>query len=191
MSLTIHTDKIYEHLIKGQFICSNSPNIAIRKLYSIIDEDDNYTELYEYFKKINLILERGNQYYYFSRKETKVNLERKLEYLFKWIDIIDFFKTYDSSFDSGYRFIPSDILVSLKTDAELKSKLDAIKKHTNGRENYSDIIKRTLDSLVRDNFLEIEDELSNTYKVLSSFKYLEELILLINIPEEVENEIPE
>jgi hypothetical protein len=160
-------------------------------LYSIIDEDDNYTELYEYFKKINLILERGNQYYYFSRKETKVNLERKLEYLFKWIDIIDFFKTYDSSFDSGYRFIPSDILVSLKTDAELKSKLDAIKKHTNGRENYSDIIKRTLDSLVRDNFLEIEDELSNTYKVLSSFKYLEELILLINIPEEVENEIPE
>lgn len=191
MSLTIHTDKIYEHLIRGQFICSNSSNAEIRKLFSILDNDDNYNELYDYFKKINLILEKGNQYYYFSRKENKITLEKKLERLFKWIDIIDFFKTYDSSFDSGYRFIPSEILVSLKTDAELKSKLDAIKKHTNGKENYSDIIKKTLDSLVKDNFLEIEDELSNTYKVLSSFKYLEELILLINIPEEVENEIPE
>lgn len=191
MSLTIHTDKIYEHLIRGQFICSNSSNAEIRKLCSILDNDDNYNELYDYFKKINLILEKGNQYYYFSRKENKITLEKKLERLFKWIDIIDFFKTYDSSFDSGYRFIPSEILVSLKTDAELKSKLDAIKKHTNGKENYSDIIKKTLDSLVKDNFLEIEDELSNTYKVLSSFKYLEELILLINIPEEVENEIPE
>jgi len=36
--------------------------------------------------------------------------------------------------------------------------------------------------------MELENPISNTYKVLSSFKYLEQLILTINIPEETSNE---
>jgi hypothetical protein len=36
----------------------------------------------------------------------------------------------------------------------------------------------------------MENEILKTYKILSSFKYLEELVMNINIPEEVQNEIP-
>ena len=43
----------------------------------------------------------------------------------------------------------------------------------------------------KDGYLEIENEILKSYKVLSSFKYLEELISNINIPEEVQHEIPE
>ena len=35
------------------------------------------------------------------------------------------------------------------------------------------------------------NEISETYKVLTSFNYLKDLINTINIPEEIANEIPE
>ena len=191
MNTPKHTAEIFEILSKGQFICSNSSKDFIRKLYSIIEEEGNFDDLYDYFQNINFILEKGDEYYYFSRNETNVNLERKIETAFKWIDIIDFFKTFDNSFGAGYRFTPSEINVRLNTDADLKSKLDSLKKYAPKKSNYSEIIKKIIELLEKDNFIELQDEISNTYKVLASFKYLEQLILTINIPEEIANEIPE
>jgi hypothetical protein len=39
--------------------------------------------------------------------------------------------------------------------------------------------------------LELENEITNTFKVASSFKYLEQLIVSIHIAEEVQYEIPQ
>ena len=50
---------------------------------------------------------------------------------------------------------------------------------------------KILKKLIDDTFIELENEITHQYKVLTSFKYLEQLILTINIPEEVRNEIPE
>ncbi len=183
------TSDIYETLKKGPFICSNSSNNVIRKLYTIIDDD--YDLLYPFFAKINYLLERGDEYFYFTRTESKADLERKLEIAYKWIDIVDFFKTLDNSFGSGYRFTPSDILVKLNVDADLKFKLEGLKKHTAGKEKFGEIIEKVLEILAKDNFIELENEISKSYKVLASFRYLEQLILSIYIPEEVQHEIPE
>lgn len=185
-----HTAEIFEVLSKGKFICSNSSNDLNRKLYAIL-EDDNYFELLtSYFGNINFILEKGNGYFYFSRNESKVNLDRKLEIAFKWIDILDFFKTFDTSFGSGFRFSIADITVRLNTDADLKSKLSALKKITK-KTNHTEAVSRLVDFLIKDNFVELQDEITNTYKVLSSFGYLEELIMTLHIPEDIANEIPE
>src|SRR5690606_33283522 len=102
------TAAIFETLSKGQFISSNSSDESIRKLYSVIEEEQNFEYLYNYFLNINFILEKGDQYFYFSRPENKIDLERKIEQFFKWIDILDFLKSFDHSFSSGYRFTPSD-----------------------------------------------------------------------------------
>jgi len=182
---------IFEILSRGQFICSNSPDESIRRLYSVIDEDQNFEYLHDYFLRIDFILERGDEYYYFSRAESKVDLERKIEQAFKWIDILDFLKTFDSSFGSGYRFTPSDILVRLKLEAELKSKLEGLKKHTGGKEKFNEIIDKILGDLEKDKFIGLENKISNQYKVLSAFGYLEQLVMAINISENVINEIPE
>lgn len=185
-----HTAEIFEVLSKGKFICSNSSNDLNRKLYTIL-EDENYFELLtSYFGNINFILEKGNGYFYFSRNESKVNLDRKLEIAYKWIDILDFFKTFDSSFGSGFRFSIADITVRLNTDADLKSKLSALKKITK-KTNHTEAVSRLVDFLIKDNFVELQDEITNTYKVLSSFGYLEELIMTLHIPEDIANEIPE
>lgn len=189
MTIPRHTSDIFEMLSKGQFICSNSSKDHIRRLYTIVDE--HFDDLHDYFKHINLVLERGDEYFMFTREENKTDLERKLEAAFKWIDIVDFFKTVDPAFSTGYRFAPADILVRLTVDVNLKNKLEGLKKYAGGKEKHADILDKVLDQLRRDNFIELENEITNSYKALSSFTYLERLILSINISESVKNEIPE
>lgn len=186
-----YTKEIFEILSKGQFICSNSSSDNIKKIYDIIETDNNFEILSEYFSNINFVLEKGDEYYYFSRPESKISLELKLETAFKWIDIVDFFKTYDNSFVSGYRFSPSKIQTQLEVNSDLKTKLNNLNKYVQKKNgNYLENIKKIIELLEKDNFVELVDEMTENYKVLSSFSYLEQLILTINIPEEVENEIP-
>lgn len=189
MPVPRQTSDIFEILSKESFICSNGSDDKLRKLYTIIDE--NFEDLYDHFLTINFILEKGDEYFMFTRKENRADLERKLEAAFKWIDILDFFKTFDNSFGSGYRFTPHSILAKLSVDTDLKNKLEALKKFTQGKEKHAEIVDKILDLLMKDNFIERENEITNSYKALASFNYMEQLILSINIPDSVINEIPE
>lgn len=191
MEVPTQTAEIFKILSKGQFINSNSSDKKIADLYRIIEDEQNFENLYEYFLNINFVLEKGNEYFYFSRPETKTDLEKKIETAFKWIDIVDFLKTFRNDFGSGVRFSPSDILVQIKTDADLETKLEQLKKYADKKETQSDIVEKILSDLTKDSFIEIENQITQQYKVLASFNYLEQLILTINIPEEVKNEIPE
>ncbi|MDW5288778.1 condensin complex protein MksE [Formosa sp. PL04] len=188
---TKYTSEIFDVLRRGQFICSNSPKDNIQILYKVLEDEDTFNDLHNYFKQINYILEQGNEYFYFSRLEKNVDLDRKLEKVFNWIDILDFFKTFDSSFDVGFRFTPSDVVNQLKNNADLKSKLDYLKKISGDKKSYIDRIKKIIEKLEKENFITLESEISETYKVLTSFYYLKEIVTTINIPEETENEIPE
>ena len=191
MNVPHQTSEIFKILSKGQFISSNSSNKAIQELYNAIDNEQNYDILREYFGYINFVLEKGDEYFYFSRPETKTDLETKIEKACKWIDIIDFLKSYDNAFGSGFRFSPSDILVQLKTGAELETKLDKLNEVNKNKETQKEILDMILKQLTDDNFIEIENTRTMQYKVLASFKYLENLILTININEDIKNEILE
>jgi hypothetical protein len=194
MNIPKTTGEIFEILSKGQFICSNSSVARISKLYNIIEDEDNYDLLYDYFLNINFVLEKGDEYYYFSRhNESRADTERKLESAMRWIDIVDFLKTLDSSFGPGYSFSPSQAAVKISVDAFLQNKADGIRNILRIDENvpYKDLVAKVAELLCRDGFMESENEILNTYKVLSSFKFLEELIDNINIPEEIKDEIPE
>lgn len=194
MNVPRQTGEIFEILSSGQFICSNSADVRISKLYDIIDDNEKYELLYDYFSAIGFLLEKGDEFYYFSRKnESKGDLERKLETACKWIDVLDFFKTFDNAFVSGYSFTTQEIVVQIKVDAVLKSKADGLRKvfKLDEKMPYNEVITKVTDSLCKDGFAEIENEILKSYKILSSFKYIEELVTNINIPEEVQNEIPE
>ena len=194
MNVPRQTGDIFDILSNGQFICSNSADTRISKFYDIIDDTEKYELLYDYFFAIGFILEKGDEFYYFSRKnESKADLERKLETACKWIDILDFFKTFDNAFVSGYSFTTQEIVVRIKVDAVLKSKTDGLRKvlKLDDKTPYDEVITKVVDSLCKDGFAEIENEILKSYKILSSFKYLEELVNNINIPEDVQNEIPE
>ena len=194
MNVPRQTGEIFDILSNGQFICSNSADNRIAKLYDLIDDAEQYETLYDYFSAIGFLLEKGDEFYYFSRKnESKADLERKLEAACRWIDVLDFLKTYDNAFGSGHSFTSQEITVRIKVDAVLKSKADNLRKmlKMDDKTPYNELVEKVVDNLCKEGFAEKENEILKTCKMLSSFKYLEELVMNINIPEEVQDEIPE
>lgn len=185
------TAEIFKELSKGQFISANSHDKTIRTLYRLLDDEENFMALTEYFSQIEFTLEKGHDYFYFSRPESKVTLESKLERAYRWIDILDFFKTYNHAFGAGYRFRSAEILVKIKTDADLEAKLEGLRKYTREQTKHEDILANINRSLVSETFFELENEITGQYKVLSAFHYLEALVLTINIPEDISHEISE
>lgn len=184
-----YTAGIFETLSKGKFICSNSADDNTRKLYNVVDEQ--FDELYNYFIAINFVLERGDEYFYFSRNEAKATLESKIEQAYRWVDVVDFFMAFNNSFAPGFRFSPSDIEVQVKMDASLKDKLEIMKRLT-GDGSYQERIGNLVEKqLVATGFVELENEIMQQYKVMASFDYIKQLIVTIQIEEETGNEISE
>ncbi|MBK6836127.1 MAG: hypothetical protein IPG89_18395 [Bacteroidetes bacterium] len=105
--------------------------------------------------------------------------------LIKWIDIYDFFKAVNPSFGPGAKLSPSHIAEQCKVNSELKMKLESMRKLT-GEDNIVARIKKLIEILRKDEFVELESELLDNWKVLSSIHYIENFISLINIPEENE-----
>lgn len=181
-----YTEEIFNILSKGKFISSNSVSASVKRLYDAIDEQ--LPDYYEYYKGIGFYLEGGDGYYYFTRKEEKVDLERKLEAMKRWIDYLDFLRTYNMVFGSGFTFRAVDIEARFSSDLELREK--ASKLFTD-KKKYDDIVKKLIDELKNLGFIELENDLDGTYKVTAAFHYMEELVDCLTVTEEMQNEIPE
>ena len=81
-------------------------------------------------------------------------MEQKLQRFFAWIDIMDFFCTYDTAFGPGFTFSPAEILVRSRIDMDLEMKLDGLKKHTGGKDKRKDILDTILDRMTKEGFIE-------------------------------------
>ena len=97
-------------------------NISIDKIKKIQTEQEKlYVDaLKEYKTKEEELSQKYEEY--------KQDLEKKIERAYKWIDYVDFLKTFNSAFSSGLRFQTSEIVTKLKIDADLETKLDSINK---------------------------------------------------------------
>lgn len=94
-----YTEEIFNILSRGGFISNNSVQTKIKRYYDAIE--DHQAEYDEYYQGIGFHLEAGDGYFFFTRKENKVDLLRKLEAVSKWIDYLTFLKTYNSAFGAG------------------------------------------------------------------------------------------
>lgn len=181
-----HTSAIFDYLQKGQFVCSNSCSESVRDMYDMIDDD--YDALSLFFSQIGYTLERGNEYFYFSRTEPRATLEQKILRAYYWIDVLDLFKTYDETLGAGFRFQPEQILVEANINVMLQNKLDGLRKHFSDKDVRKDVLDNLIRQLTKESFLELENEKTNTYKVMSSWHYLERLIESIQIYDDTETE---
>ena len=86
-NLPVQTAQVYDYLSKGNFLCSNTSVKELKTLFLIVEE--NFELLRDYFMYINFVLEQGNNYFYFSRKEPRATLEQKLQRFYAWIDVMD------------------------------------------------------------------------------------------------------
>ena len=115
-----YTKEIFDILSKGGFISQNSISQQRSHLYDAIEDDFN--DYQEYFSGIGFLLEGGNGYYYFSRTENRMDLTDKVQRLALWIDRVDFLKTFNNTFASGFTFRKSIILEKFSSDIELREK---------------------------------------------------------------------
>ena len=173
-----YTKEIFEILSRGGFISQNSISQQRAHLYDAIEDD--FQQYQEYYEGIGFLLEGGNGYYYFSRTESKVELADKIQRMIGWIDRLDFLRTFNSTFGSGFSFRKSNILEKFSSDIELKEK---------ARHLYADLktndekMDKLIADMERQGFIELENDLDGTYKVTAAFHYIEELIDCLTIIE--------
>ena len=173
-----YTKEIFDILSKGGFISQNSISQQRAHLYDAIEDD--FSDYQEYFSGIGFLLEGGNGYYYFSRAENRVDLTDKVQRLAQWIDRVDFLKTFNNTFASGFTFRKSNILEKFSSDIELKEKARNLYADVKTNEEKMD---KLIGDLERMGFVELENELDGTYKVTAAFHYIEELIDCLTIIE--------
>lgn len=181
-----YTNEVFQRLSHGQFISNNSISPEVRAIFN--DIEDNEVEYREYFEKIDFMLESGDGYYYFSRKEAKVITENKLKAFIPWIDYLDFLLTYDNTFNAGTTFTIAQIEVRLSNDLELSEKLKGL--FPDKKQN-RDKLEALATAMVNQGYAEVVNEVEGRYQVTMAFKYLTGIIECLNIDEEVKDEIPE
>lgn len=182
-----NTQRIYERLSRGEFLSVDSADTTVRHLYEDIEENvEDYTD---YFKEIGLQLESGDGYFYFSRTgESRQTIEQKLESFSKWLDYLDFLKSYNQSFTAGYQFRKSHLIEQISLDIELKEKAGHLFKKYGMGPNL-DIVNKLLQEMQGMGFAECISEQDETFKITSAFRYAEELVGIIQIVNE--DEVPE
>lgn len=182
-----NTKRIYDRLSRGEFLSVDSADSTVRHLYDDIEENlDDYAD---YFREIGLQLESGNGYFYFSRiGESRLTIEQKLESFSKWLDYLDFLKCYNQSCTAGYQFRKSHLIEQISLDIELKEKANHLFRKYGAGSNI-EIVGKLLQEMQNMGFAECVSELDETFKVTSAFRYVEELVEIIQIANE--DEVPE
>ena len=179
-NLPKQTHEIFAIMARGHFISSNGTKDGMGRLYDIINSAENFENLQNYFSQIRYRIERGNNFFYFSKIDEAPSLvEKKLETFEKYIDIIDLFASMDNKITIGSRFRPSEIAEECIANVRLKQKLQKIPLYRS--ETLSNKVREICDLMSRDSFLEKEDEVSENYKVLDSYSYLLDIINAIAI----------
>ena len=182
-----NTKRIYDRLSRGEFLSVDSADSTVRHLYDDIEENlDDYAD---YFREIGLQLESGNGYFYFSRiGESRQTIEQKLESFSKWLDYLAFLKCYNQSCTAGYQFRKSHLIEQISLDIELKEKANHLFRKYGAGSNI-EIVGKLLQEMQNMGFAECVSELDETFKVTSAFRYVEELVEIIQIANE--DEVPE
>ena len=158
---------------------------ANRNYYDVIE--DGFDAYRDYYEGVGFVLESGNGYFYFSRPEPKVNAVDKLARFCDWIDRLDFLKTVNSAFGSGYVLTKAKILERISCDIEQKEKVSIFYAD---KKTHAEVIEKLVDDLEKIGFVEQENELEGSYKVTAAFHYLEEMVNCLNIVEGATDEVP-
>jgi hypothetical protein len=179
----MRTAEIFDILSKGQFVCSNAIDSQRRHLYQYIEE--NFEELEPKFREIGYQLEDGNNYYYFSRpNESNQNVESKIEKALRWLDILAFFSTFRKDLCRGARFQPYDIMKQLEINLSLKEQLADLQKRTNPGKNYQEMLGDLIKEIQKEGFIDLENDMDQTWKILDAWDYMEKLVMAINIQDD-------
>ena len=150
-NLPKQTHEIFSVMARGNFISSNGSKDGMKRLYDVINNPDNFDRFQAYFNVIRYNIERGNNFFYFSKLgEPNSELEKKLERFERYIDIIDLLASMDNKITIGSRFRLSEIAEECNANVRLKQKLQKIPLYRS--ETLHNKVREICDLMSRDSF---------------------------------------
>ncbi len=173
-----HLQKIYQIILRGEFINENSSKKGNNELYDAIANKE--TEVREYFKAIGYILFKREGYFYFAHDDAP-NTPSALEKIVDYIEIANFLKMLDSNFGVSYRFRLDSVENLLNNNIELQEivfKMKGLNANTN-----REYIQKIIDRLRKDGFVEETNSTNAEYVVLNSYDYIESFLDEIEVYE--------
>jgi len=173
-----YISKIYDAILKSNFINENSNKNGYAELYRVISE--NEVEIRAYFKPLGYTLIKRVGYFYFARDDAPDN-QSNLETIVDYIDIVNFLKIMDSNFTVDYPFVLSSMENQLNNNIELQEQISKMRgiNATNNRE----FIQKIIDKLKKSGFVEERNALNGEFIVLKSYDYLETFFKEVDIYE--------
>jgi len=173
-----HLQKIYQTILKGEFINENSSKKGNNEIYEAITSKE--IEVREYFRAIGYILMRREGYFYFAHDDAS-NTPSGLERIVDYIDIANFLKMLDSNFGVGYRFRLDSVENLLNNNIELQEVVFQMKGlNANTTREY---IQKIVDRLKKDGFVEEQNSTNSEYVVLNSYDYIESFLNEVEVYE--------
>ncbi len=180
----MRSSEIFDILSKGQFICSNSTDQLRKGLYDYID--DNKETLTDIYSQVGFDLEGGSNFYYFSKSnETNQSIEKKIERALHWLDVYAFFTTYKQTIQRGDRFSFHDVVEQVNLNMDLRDMLENISgKKNRDKKSYDDMFADLVKDFKNEGFIELENEMTQTWRILDSWQYMELMVSAVNIRDE-------
>lgn len=173
-----YIEKIYETILKGNFINENSNRGGFSELYNVIDAQE--IMIREYFRPLGYILMRGAGYFYFAHEKASES-QSALELIVDYIEITNFLKTMDSNFGISYRFRLESMENILNNSIELQD-LASKMKGISAKDN-REFIQKIVAKLRKNGFVEEQDSATSEFLVLNSFEYIELFLREVEIYE--------
>jgi len=173
-----YLQKIYQIILRGEFINENSTKKGNSEIYEAIVSKE--IEIKAYFQAIGYILFSREGYFYFAHDEAP-NTTSALEKMVDYIDIANFLKIVDNNFGVGYRFRLDSIENFLNNNIELQEivfKMKGLNANTN-----REYIQKIIDKLRKDGFVEETNSANSEYIVLNSYEYIESFLNEVEIYE--------
>ena len=161
-------EKIYQTILKGNFINENSSKNGNSEMYDSIMSKES--ELRAYFKPIGYVLIKREGYFYFAHDDASDSVSA-LEKIVDYIDIASFLRTLDSNFSVGYRFRLTSIENQLNNNIELQE-LAYKMKGISAKDN-REFIQKIIEKLKKDGFVEEINSTNGDYIILNSYEYIE------------------
>jgi hypothetical protein len=171
-------ERIYQTILKGNFINENSSKNGNSELYDALMSKE--IEVRAYFKPIGYILIKREGYFYFAHDGASDSVSA-LERIVDYIDIANFLRTVDSNFSVGYRFRLNSIENQLNNNIELQD-LAYKMKGINAKDN-REFIQKIIERLKKDGFVEELNSVNAEYIILNSYEYIETFLGEVEIYE--------
>lgn len=164
-------EKLYQNILKGNFINENSSKNGNSELYEAIASQES--QIRAYFKPIGYILIRREGYFYFAHDEAPDSVSA-LEKIVDYIDIASFLKTLDVNFSVGYRFSLTSMENQLNINIELQD-LAYKMKWIVAKDN-REFLEKIIDRLKKDGFVEEINASKAEFIILNSYDYIESFL---------------